>query len=52
MLHEVIDGRPRWAARQWLGDVLGEFGLARHDPAMLRIDTILADMQPAENRKE
>ena len=52
MLREVIDGRPRSAARQRLGDMLGEFGLARHDPAMLRIDTILADMQPAENRKK
>jgi hypothetical protein len=46
MLREVIDGRPLRAARQRLGDTLGEFGLPRHDPAMLRIDTVLADMQP------
>ena len=52
MLHEVIDGRPLRTARHWLGDMLGEFGLPRDDPAMLRIDTVLADMQPAENRKE
>jgi glycosyltransferase involved in cell wall biosynthesis len=52
MLREVIDGRPLRAARRRLVDTLGEFGLSRHDPAMLRIDTILADMQPAENRKE
>jgi glycosyltransferase involved in cell wall biosynthesis len=50
--HEVIDRRPLRAARQWLGDILGEFGLDRHDPAMLRIDTVLADMQSAENRKK
>jgi glycosyltransferase involved in cell wall biosynthesis len=49
---EVIDGRPLRAARQRLGDTLGEFGLPRHDPAMLRIDAVLADMQPAENRKK
>jgi glycosyltransferase involved in cell wall biosynthesis len=52
MLRGVIDRHPLWAAKRWLGDVLGEFGLARHDLAMLRIETVLADMQPAENRKK
>jgi glycosyltransferase involved in cell wall biosynthesis len=52
MLREVINGRPLRAARQRLGDTLGEFGLPRHDPAMLRIDAVLADMQRAENRKK